>query len=154
MTDCCISPPSIGTWQIYVKIPIYYPSRIKWNWNDGTGENIIEGDSYTVTENTADIPENIQVDVTITFTWRATPTSPINSGTVTKTVTTPIGNLFVNKSGASITNLRLSYGIGLTNNVIVRQLIGTQATFLSYSIVNIVRRDGLDEKTHTLTIKK
>lgn len=48
--DCCISPPSIGIWKIYVRTPIYFPPRIKYNWNDGTGNYTIEGDNYLISE--------------------------------------------------------------------------------------------------------
>lgn len=149
MTDCCVSPPSIGTWKIYVRTPIYFPNRIKWNWNDGTGENIIEGDDYTVEENNI-IPDGTSVSVKVIYKTRGTITE---SPPITRTLllTTPIGNLFIVAVSNNRQTLKLSYGINLANSVTIGNSLGT---FSDYSIVSIIRLDGQNDKTHTLTIKK
>lgn len=60
--SCCESPPSIGKWKIYVKTPIYFPPRVKYNWNDNTGIQTTEGDSYVITET---VPDNTACNVTV-----------------------------------------------------------------------------------------
>ncbi|WP_013323851.1 hypothetical protein [Gloeothece verrucosa] len=39
-----------GIWEISADIPIYSPPKIKFNWNDGTEQETIQGDNYLVEE--------------------------------------------------------------------------------------------------------
>lgn len=68
MSDCCSSPPSLGLWKIYVKTPIYYPARVIFNWNDGSGQQQIKGDDYIISSEQKTYP-NVYYNVTIKQTW-------------------------------------------------------------------------------------
>ncbi|WP_013320974.1 hypothetical protein [Gloeothece verrucosa] len=45
---CCQALGIIGDWDIYVKVPVLVPSKIKFNWNDGTGWQEINGTDYLI----------------------------------------------------------------------------------------------------------
>lgn len=66
---CCSTLGAIGDWNIYVKVPVLVPARIKFNWNDGTGWQETEGDSYQIT-NENEFIDGVCVPATAPTYWR------------------------------------------------------------------------------------
>lgn len=53
-----------GIWKVSADIPVHQPPVIKFNWNDGTGWQQIEGDQFEITEEKVTF-SNVFYDVTV-----------------------------------------------------------------------------------------
>lgn len=154
MSLCCGSAPSLGLWNIYVKVPVYVAPKVRWKWSANSEWNEISpADFYTVSEEDSQLIENVRYRITVEGQCRSrsiqiytiTITAPIYQFKVINagTIPSPNFNLVVSHKGSTtrcrnVISSTQSEWIENCSTVFSCGILGVQ----SWRLINIVRLDN------------